>query len=182
MPACSGCSAIAGYDAYPIDGVQGGKTQAALGQFLKDRNLAAEPAPAEFFDALLAAAPNRKATDFPGATTRSYTVMASLGTVEMGAIVTRGWYRVAAGQCLRPDLRGDQHKLYSYAEAVDAAGRTIRRGDAPLDWGGNVALCTRDGKFELSDHKDCAARGLNSAGFAAIDTGGQPSTTVRFKE
>ena len=29
-----------------------------------------------------------------------------------------------------------------------------------------VALCTRDGKFELSDHKDCAARGLNSAGFA----------------
>jgi hypothetical protein len=25
-------------------------------------------------------------------------------------------------------------------------------------------------------------RGLNSAGFAAIDVGGQPSTTVRFKE
>ncbi len=37
-------------------------------------------------------------------------------------------------------------------------------------------------KFELSDHKDCAARGLNSAGFAAVDVGGQPSTTVRFKE
>ena len=44
------------------------------------------------------------------------------------------------------------------------------------------ALCTRDGKFELADHKDCAARGLNSAGFAVIDVGGQPSTTVRFKE
>jgi hypothetical protein len=26
------------------------------------------------------------------------------------------------------------------------------------------------------------ARGLNTAGFAAIDAGGQPSTTVRCKE
>ena len=37
-------------------------------------------------------------------------------------------------------------------------------------------------RFELADHKDCAARGLNSAGFAVIDLAGQPSTTVRFKE
>ena len=83
---------------------------------------------------------------------------------------------------MRPDLRGDPHRLYSYAEAVDDNGRTIRQGDAALSWGGNVALCTRDGKFELSDHKDCAARGLNSAGFAVIDLGDQPSTTVHFKE
>ena len=43
-------------------------------------------------------------------------------------------------------------------------------------------LCTRDGKFELADHKDCAARGLNTAGFAVIDITGQPSATVHFKE
>ncbi|HEY6384038.1 MAG TPA: DUF1036 domain-containing protein [Pseudolabrys sp.] len=49
-------------------------------------------------------------------------------------------------------------------------------------WGGTVPLCTRDGRFELADHKDCAARGLNSAGFAVIDLTGKPSTTVRFKE
>ncbi len=108
--------------------------------------------------------------------------MAALGIVEMGAIVSRGWYRLAAGQCLRPDLHGDPHRLYSYAEAVDGNGRTIMRGDAPLAWGGNVALCTRDGKFELADHKDCAARGLNTAGFAAIDLGGKAATVVRFKE
>ena len=108
--------------------------------------------------------------------------MAALGIVEMGAIVTRGWYRVAAGQCLRPDVRGDPHRLYSYAEAVDGNGRTVKRGDAPLAWGGNVALCTRDGKFELADHKDCAARGLNTAGFATIDVGGKAATVVRFKE
>ena len=58
--------------------------------------------------------------------------MASLGIVEMGAIVTRGWYRVEAGQCVRPDVRGDPYKLYSYAEAIDANGRPVKRGDAPL--------------------------------------------------
>ncbi len=108
--------------------------------------------------------------------------MAALGVVEMGAVVTRGWYRVGAGKCLRPDLRGAPHRLYSYAEAVDGNGRTIKLGDAPLSWGGKVALCTRDGKFELSNHKDCLSRGLNSAGFAVIDAGVNPSTTVRFKE
>jgi uncharacterized membrane protein len=174
---------IAGYDAYPIDGVPGAKTQAAIAQFLKDRNLAADAAASDkFFDTLLAAARAPEGVGFAWCNDTKYTVMAALGIVEMGAIVTRGWYRVAAGQCVRPDLRGSPHRLYSYAEAVDNDGRTIKRGDAPLAWGGNVALCTRDGKFELSDHKDCAARGLNSAGFAVVDMGGQPSTTVRFKE
>lgn len=107
--------------------------------------------------------------------------MAALGTAEKDGLVTRGWYRVDVGKCLRPDVRGDQRKLYSYAEAVDGDGRAIKRGDTPLAWGGTVALCTRDGKFELSDHKDCAARGLNSAGFAAVDIT-QSATTIRFKD
>ena len=175
--------AIAGYDAYPIDGVPGAKTQGAIAQFLKDRKLPADAAAGDtFFDALLDAAQHPEGVGFSWCNDTQYTVMAALGIVEMGAIVTRGWYRVAAGQCLRPDVRGDPHRLYSYAEAVDKDGRTIRRADGSLAWGGNVALCTRDGKFELSDHKDCAARGLNSAGFAAVDVGGRPSTTVRFKE
>jgi uncharacterized membrane protein len=83
---------------------------------------------------------------------------------------------------VRPDVRGDPKKLYSYGEAVDSNGRIIKNGDTALAWGGAVTLCTRDGRFELSDHKDCAARGLNSAGFADIDLSGKPATTVRFKE
>jgi uncharacterized membrane protein len=174
---------IAGYDANPIDGVQGAKTQTALTKFLNDRKLPADaPSKPDFFDTLLTAAANPEGIGFSWCNDTKYPVMAALGIVEMGTIVTRGWYRVAAGQCLRPDLHGDPHRLYSFAEAVDGNGRAIRQGDAPLAWGGAVALCTRDGKFELSDHKDCAARGLNSAGFAAIDVGGQPSTTVHFKE
>ncbi len=45
-----------------------------------------------------------------------------------------------------------------------------------------MPLCTRDDKFDLRNHKDCAACGLNSAEFAVIDVGANPSTTVRFKE
>src|SRR5450830_1412638 len=174
---------IAGYDANPIDGVQGAKTQGALTKFLSDRKLASDAASApEFFATLLDAARNPEGVGFSWCNDTNYTVMASLGIVEMGSIVTRGWYRVNADTCVRPDLRGEPHKLYSYGEAVDGNGRALKRGDARLAWGGTIALCTRDGRFELSDHKDCAARGLNSAGFAAIDVGGQPSTTVRFKE
>ena len=174
---------IAGYDAYPIDGVQGAKTQAAVTKFLNDRKLAADAVAApNFFDTLIAAALKPEGVGFSWCNDTKYAVMASLGIVEMGAIVTRGWYRVEAGQCLRPELRNDPHRLYSYAEAVDGNGRTIKRGDVPLAWGGTVALCTRDGRFELSDHKDCAARGLNTAGFAVIDLGNQPAMIIRFKE
>jgi uncharacterized membrane protein len=174
---------IAGYDAYPVDGVPGAKTQAALTKFLTDHRLAADAASQpQFFDALLEAANNPAGAGFAWCNDTKYTVMAALGVVEMGAIVTRGWYRVDAGRCLRPDLRGDPRRLYSYAEAVDASGRAIKRDDAPLAWGGEVPLCTRDGKFDLSNHKDCAARGLNSAKFAVIDVGANPSTVMRFKE
>jgi uncharacterized membrane protein len=174
---------IAGYDANPIDGVQGAKTQAALTKFLNDRKLPADAASGpEFFATLVDAARNPQGAGFSWCNDTKYTVMTSIGVVEMGAIVTRGWYRVEAGQCLRPDLRGDPRRLYSYGEAVDGNGRTIKYGETPLAWGGNVALCTRDGKFELSDHKDCAVRGLNSAGFAAIELAGQGATTVHFKE
>jgi uncharacterized membrane protein len=174
---------IAGYDALPIDGVQGAKTQSALTKFLADHKLPPDAATKpDFFDTLLAAAQNPAGAGFSWCNDTQYTVMASLGIVEMGAIVTRGWYRVAAGQCLRPDVHGDPRRLYSYGEAVDANGRTIMRGDTALSWSGTIALCTREGRFELSDHKDCAARGLNANGFATVDVGGQPSTIVHFRE
>jgi uncharacterized membrane protein len=165
-----------GYDAYPIDGVHGTRTQAAITKFLSDRKLTADTSSgANFFDVLVEAARNPEGVGFSWCNDTNYAAMASLGIVEMGA-------SVEAGQCVRPDVRGDPYKLYSYAEAIDTNGRPVKRGDAPLAWGGTVALCTRDGRFELADRKDCATRGLNSAGFAVIDLAGNPSTTVRFKE
>ncbi len=174
---------IAGYDANPIDGVPGAKTTAAMNKFLADRKLPAETATTpEFFATLLDAARNPEGRGFTWCNDSKYTVMAAIGTIEGTATIARGWYRVDTGQCVRPDVRGDAKKLYSYGEAVDSTGRTIKNGDTVLAWGGTTTLCTRDGRFELSDHKDCAARGLNSAGFADIDLTGKPATTVRFKE
>ena len=174
---------IAGYDANPIDGVQGSKTQSALNRFLADRKLAADAAASpNFFETLIAAAQSPEGHGFSWCNDSKNPVMAALGSTEAGTLITRGWYRVDAGACLRPDVRGEQQKLYSYGEAVDGNGRTLKRGDQAVSWGGNVELCTRDGKFELSDQKDCVVRGLNVTGFAAIDVGGQPATVVRFKE
>lgn len=174
---------IAGYDANPIDGVQGSKTQAAIAKFLADRKLPADAASApDFFTTLLSAAQNPEGHGFAWCNDTSYPVMAAIGTPEAGTIITRGWYRVEAGQCVRPDLHGSVKKLYSYAEAVDESGRALKRGGAPLAWGGNVPLCTRDGRFELSDNKDCAARGLNAANYAEVDLAQAPAATIRFKE
>ncbi len=161
----------------------GARTQAAISKFLQDRKLPAYALGApEFFDRLIAAAGNPQGPGFSWCNDTKYAVMASIGVVQMGVIVTRGWYRVEAGHCLRPDLNGEPHRLYSYAEAVDMDGRTIKRGDGPLAWGGTVRLCTRDSRFEVADHKDCASRGLNANGFAVLDIGARPDMVVRFKE
>jgi uncharacterized membrane protein len=172
---------IAGYDATPIDGVRGAKTDAALTQFLQDNKLpATSAARADFFDTLLSAA-QKPGTGFAWCNDTGETVMAALGSEERGLIVTRGWYRVEPGKCVRPDVKGQPRRLYSFGEAVDGNGQPLKRGDKPLNWGGDTTLCTRDFKFELSDHKDCAANGLNAAGFATVDLSGRSGTTVRFK-
>ena len=174
---------IAGYDASPIDGVDGSKTQGALKAFLKDHKLPADaPAQPAIFDQLLAAARDPHGRGFSWCNDTPYTVMASLGLVEMGAIVTRGWYRVPAHGCLRPDVAGDPRRLYSYAEAVDGNGRAIARDGKPVAWGGKITLCTQGGKFEISNHKNCASRGLTEMGFAKVDVGGKPSMTLHLKE
>ncbi|MCG6326430.1 DUF1036 domain-containing protein, partial [Vibrio alginolyticus] len=105
---------IAGYDANPIDGVQGAKTQGALNKFLADRKLPADAAAgATFFDTLIAAAQSPEGNGFSWCNDTKYPVMAAIGTTETGTLITRGWYRVEPATCLRPDVRGEQKTLYS---------------------------------------------------------------------
>ena len=89
--------------------------------------------------------------------------VAALGFEDRGTVVTRGWYRVAPGKCLRPDLTGKPQRLYSFGEAVGADGQPLGATAKPpaqaISWGGSTILCTRNVKFELSDHKDWAATG-----------------------
>ena len=110
-------------------------------------------------------------------------VMAALGFEDQGTVVTRGWYRVAPGKCLRPDLTGKPQRLYSFGEAVGADGQPLaarRQIRGSMSWGGSTILCTRNVKFELSDHKDCGSNGLTATGFATVELAGS-STTVQFK-
>jgi uncharacterized membrane protein len=111
-----------------------------------------------------------------------YAVMAALGVDENGATITRGWYRVDAGKCVKPELPASPAKLYSFAEAVDKEGAALKRADRLLVWGGPMQLCTRDVRFEISEQRSCAAQGLTATGFAVIDMAGKPGATVRFRE
>jgi uncharacterized membrane protein len=108
--------------------------------------------------------------------------MAAFGVEEKGLVVTRGWYRIESGKCLKPDLSGKPRRLYSFAEAVDGNGHAVKRADKPLSWGGAVLLCTRNVKFELNDHRDCAGKGLTASGFATVELSGRTGATVRFRE
>jgi uncharacterized membrane protein len=172
---------MAGYDASPIDGVEGRKTEAALGQFLRERRLAPETAAsATFFDVLVEAA--RQGSGFSWCNDTGYTVMAALGVEERSAVTTRGWYRVEPGKCVKPEVAGAPQRLYSFAEAVDKDGAPVKHDDKALAWGGAAILCTRASRFELSEQTDCPGKGLNASGFAVIDLGGRSGATVRFRE
>jgi len=170
---------IAGYDAAPIDGVDGPKTQNALANFLRDRNLAADTATsATLFDTMIAAAQAPSTHGLTWCNDTPHRVMAAIGADDGKAIVTRGWYRIEPGKCLHPDIAGAPKRIFSFVEAVDPDGRPLRPSGKPLVWGGATTLCTREIKFEINEHNDCAARGFASAGFGEINLDGK---TLRLK-
>jgi uncharacterized membrane protein len=173
----------AGYDANPIDGIEGKKTETALAQFLRDRKLAPDAAAAAtFFDTLMEAARQTESGGLTWCNDTPHVVMAALGIEDKGAVVTKGWYRVAPGRCFKPAVAGKPRRLYSFAEAIDGEGHVLKRGEKALAWGGTTQLCTRTLKFEIEDHKDCAGRGLSAAGFAIVELAGRSGATVRFRE
>jgi uncharacterized membrane protein len=174
---------IAGYDANPIDGLEGEKTTTALDQFLKDRRLPADTANgATFFQVLLDAVKEADGLGFSWCNETPYPVMAAIGVDDQGAVTTRGWYRVEPGKCVKPEVPAKPTRLYSFAEAVDKEGLALKRGDRLLVWGGPTQLCTRDVRFEIGEQKNCPAQGLTATGFAVIDMAGKQGATVRFRE
>ncbi|UZE50276.1 DUF1036 domain-containing protein [Rhodopseudomonas sp. P2A-2r] len=172
---------VAGYDAAPIDGVDGPKTQNALASFLKSRGLAADIVKApNFFDTMINAVQAPSTSGLTWCNDTQYNVMAAIATGDGKAITSRGWYRIEPGKCLHPDLVGQPRQVFSFAEATDAVGRAVRLKDRVLNWGGATRLCTRESKFEISDQADCGTRGLAVTGFAAVDMSSGGST-IRFE-
>ena len=171
---------VAGYDAAPIDGVDGPKTQAALAAFLRNRGLTPDTVQApNFFATMIEAVQSPSSTGLTWCNDTPHKVMAAVGTDDGKTVVSRGWYRIDPGKCLHPDVTGQPRQIFSFAEAVDAENRTLKFKDRPLNWGGTTQLCTRETKFETNEQGDCGARGFAATGFAAVDmsSGGK---TLRF--
>ncbi len=158
---------VAGYDAAPIDGVDGPKTQAALAAFLRNRGLTPD----------IVQSPS--STGLTWCNDTPHKIMAAVGTDDGKTVVSRGWYRIDPGKCLHPDVTGQPKQIFSFAEAVDAENRALKFKDRPLNWGGTTQLCTRETKFETNEQGDCGTRGFAATGFAAVDmsSGGK---TLRF--
>ena len=123
-PAIQRLLVIAGYDAAPIDGVDGPKTQNALAKFLHDRKLSADTAPSpNFFDTMIAAVQTPSTTGLTWCNDTPHRVMAAIGADDGKTVTSRGWYRIEPGKCLHPDVAGQPKRIFSFAEAVDGENR-----------------------------------------------------------
>src|SRR5437016_2146077 len=170
----------AGYDAAPIDGVDGPKTQAALAAFLKSRGLTQDVVQGpNFFASMIDAVQSPSATGLTWCNDTPHKIMAAVATDDGKSVVSRGWYRIEPGKCLHPDVTSQPKQVFSFAEAVDAENRTVKLKEKPLNWGGTTQLCTRENKFETNEQGDCQSRGFAATGFTAVDmsSGGN---TLRF--
>jgi uncharacterized membrane protein len=171
---------IAGFDAAPIDGVDGPKTQGALSAFLKSRGLTQDFVQSpNFFTTMIDAVQSPSSTGLTWCNDTPHKVMAAVGIDDGKTVVSRGWYRIDPGKCLHPDVTGQAKRIFSFAEAVDAENRTVKFKDRPLNWGGATPLCTRENKFEISEQGDCGTRGLAATGFTIVDMSGG-GKTLRF--
>lgn len=172
-----------GYDPGAVDGLDGPKTEAALRAFTGDRNLPPDAgALPDIFDRLLAALREGEGPGFAWCNDTGRRVMAALGTDQGGRIVTRGWFRIEAGACLKPPLEGTPARIYSFAEAVDDEGRPAMRDGRPVTFGGDVPGCVRPAEFEIAGAEDCAAHGAVMAQFLAVPFDARRRAAVRFRE
>jgi uncharacterized membrane protein len=174
---------LAGYDAEPIDGMSGPRSDAALALFLRERNLPQDSAntPA-FMDLLMDAVREGAGPGLLWCNETTHTVMAALGTEENGNQLARGWWRIEPGACVRPDLPRKASRIFSFAEAIDGSGAVVQVKGRPLSWGGASSFCVRNSKFEISDHGDCAGRALTKQGFAPVELQKRTGATIRFRE
>ena len=167
---------IAGYDANPIDGIRGAKTDAALAQFIADNKLDKHRGRPR---GLLRRADRRRAE----AGRRGLRLVQRHPPCRDGGARRRG-----QGHGRHPRLvprRARQVPAARSAAASRAGSTASARRSAPTasrssadrtgrlgSWGGATILCTRNVKFELSDHQDCAGKGLTATGFASVELTG----------
>src|SRR5256886_6922338 len=83
---------VAGYDAAPIDGVDGPKTQAALSAFLKSRGLGADAVQQpNFFTTMIAAVQSPSGTGLTWCNDTPHQILAAVATDDGQNVSSRGW-------------------------------------------------------------------------------------------
>ncbi len=177
--------AMAGYDIGAIDGVAGGMTNRALDDFMQKAGLAGEAKTGgKVFAALISAVLKRqKESGLLICNETRFLIWTTLGQHEGEDIITRGWYKVLPGECIRPLRKPlDGQVVYSYGEAVDEKGKIAVKSNIRLIWAGKQKLCTSKTRFSIPKQGNCKERGLNTTAFRKIDLGGAKSWTIRYTE
>lgn len=91
---------------------------------------------------------------------------------------TRGWWTITPGEC-KPIIKG---KLNPTAYFTFARTHFVHQGPMRM-WGGSHLLCVGRGQFQASsDGTGICAPGLESQGFARIDTKGRTSWRTTLTE
>ena len=109
----------------------------------------------------------------------SYILYTATATVTNSGATTKGWTRVAPGEC-ETALPG-KLKTQSYLVYARSALATSGPGRA---WGGDIPFCVRDGAFTLPQKAVggvCAANAF-SVPFATLDTHGRPDWIMTFDD
>lgn len=110
----------------------------------------------------------------------SYALSAAVGYVDAESLVTRGWWRLRAGECKR--VLSDAvsaGRYYVYAEAIPG-----HRGDLRT-WSGKTPLCVQnDSLFTLRDQDECGEDPRRQREFLPIDVadGGDGTWTTEFSD
>lgn len=177
--------AMSGYDVGEVDGLAGNMTNRALDDFMSKSGLqdAAKTSP-QVLQALISNVRRRQTeSGLRICNETRHLVWTTIGLHQGENIVTRGWYKIAAGECIRPWRKPlDGQVIYSFGEAVDKNGPVIAKGSIPLIWDGPVELCTNDARFAIESQGNCRDRGLKITKFRKIDLGGAKTWTIRYTE
>ena len=95
----------------------------------------------------------------------SYIIEAAIGRPEGNGMTVEGWIKLQPGSC-KLALPGPLEPKFHF---VYARTSTAHRGGV-REWGGNTDLCVDPtGSFSLESPPECAAMGLESRGFRAVE-------------
>jgi uncharacterized membrane protein len=149
----------AGYKITDADSATG-----ALAAFYKRMKLGPHASIADLFDALqIAALKSAAPMGYSICNDGASQIYAAIGMQNGTDLVSRGWWKVAPGSCA---------KALAQPLAYDKIYLLVEGHNNPRLVTGPEKFCIADVEYETPQRKDCAAKGLSEAGFAATVTKG----------